>query len=99
MMFGFFMIGIVAFLLVALIEIATARAHASRSRGWLIAAPAIFALAFILPLVIVTLGFGPGPGEVLTWDLLQLLALSIGAGLVWWSYLPVIPAEVAPLFE
>src|SRR5215210_7280801 len=59
-MIGFLMFGIVAFFLVSLIELATWRVRASRSHGWLIAAPCIFALTFILPFVVIGLVIGPG---------------------------------------
>lgn len=94
---GFILFGLAAFLLICLIELAIWRARASRSRRWLAAAPIIFASAFASLVAGLALQFGPdlSPG----WDLLQLLAIAVGASLVWWSYLPAPSTEVGRLFE
>jgi hypothetical protein len=98
-MFAFILCGVAAFLVISLIELAVWRARASRSRVWLIAAPLIFAVAFTGLGVVPGLALGQGFSGVLGWDLLQFLALSTGAGLIWWSHLPTLPAEVGQVFE
>ena len=96
-MFGFVLFGLAAFLLICLIEIAIWRIGPSRSRRWLAAAPILFAIAFTFLFVGLSLAFGRDIDA--GWDLLQLLAIVVGASLVWWSYLPARSTEVGRLFE
>ena len=96
---GFLLFGLVAFVVIAMIELALRRAHLSRSGGWLVAAPPIFAAAFTLLCAGVSLALGRDFSEELRWDVLQLPAITAGSGLIWWSCLPARPAEVGRLFE
>jgi hypothetical protein len=98
-MVGFLLSGLVAFVVIAMIELTLRRAHLSRSRRWLIAAPPIFAVAFTLLLAGVSLSFGQDLSEPLRWDMLQLPAITTGSALIWWSCLPARPSEVGRLFE
>ena len=91
--------GLVAFFLISVIEFILWRAWASRSRGWLLAAPAIFAAAFMPLPVAVAFAAGPGLSVLFGWELLQFLCISTGAGFIWWSHLPPLQAEVGPVFE
>lgn len=77
----------VAALLVALADWVLARLDARRNRGWLIAAPPLFAILVLAPLRLIWL-----PDEIWLASFAACALCGAAAGLVWWSLLPPAPA-------
>jgi len=83
-------IGIGAALLFAFADWVLARLDARRNRGWLVAAPLIFAILVLAPLRLTWL-----PDEIWLASFAACGLCGAAAGLVWWSLLPPVPAETA----
>jgi hypothetical protein len=96
---GSFLFALVAMIPIGMIDLVASRARPSRSRRWLILAPSAFAAVFVVLFLAVNFAMGLAFIDGLNWDVLQLIAISAGAGLIWWSYLPARPSGVGHVFE
>jgi hypothetical protein len=94
-------VGAVGLILIIVIDLIVVKPlEAKRTRGWMIAAPFIFALAFLgallLPIVAWT---GVEITALLTVAPLCILGDAAAAGLFWWAYLPLDRADLRRTFE
>lgn len=93
--------GVVGLVLIIVIDLVVVKPlEAKRTRGWMTAAPFIFALVFfgflLLPLFAWT---GAAAADMLGLGPLSILGDAAAAGLVWWAYLPLDEAGLRRTFE
>lgn len=94
-------VGMVGLVLIVAIDLVVVKPlEAKRTKGWMIAAPAIFAFVFLGFLLIPFIAWaGWDPAALLRFGSLSLLGDAAAAGLVWWAYLPIDAADIRRPFE
>jgi len=93
--------GVAGLLLIIVIDLIVVKPlEAKRTKGWMIAAPAIFAFVFLGFLLVPLAAWSGAGGAALLWTgALSLLGDAAAAGFVWWAYLPLEAADIRRTFE
>jgi hypothetical protein len=93
-------VGVVALILIIVIDLVVVKPlEAKRTRGWMIAAPAMFALVFLGVVVLPLLAWSGVGAAALDIGTLGILGNAAATGLFWWAYLPLDATDLRRTFE